>query len=151
MAQGLFNCTAHGAARNISRADFAGFQRKSIHINGQECDIVVEGREVPWAEDITLVKSRNPATDTGATAELVPSSLDMYRVTAPQVCHLTPEQSVLSIQMLEPSQGFLLSRHRILGEPSPGLCIADVYGTFGMSGSPLVGIVPTVKTHLTPT
>ena len=120
-------------------------------MNGHECDVVFEGREIPWAEDITLVKAKTPSADIGATAELVPSSLEVYRVTAPQVCHLTLEQSVLSIQILGP-QGFLLSRHRILGEPDPGLCIADVYGTFGMSGSPLVGIVPTVtKTHLTPT
>ena len=52
--------------------------------------LVVEGREIPWAEDTSLLKSKNPSEDVGATAQLVPSSLDMYRVTALKVCHLTP-------------------------------------------------------------
>jgi hypothetical protein len=52
--------------------------------------LVVEGREIPWAEDTSLLKSKNPSEDVGATAQQVPSSLDMYRVTALKVCHLTP-------------------------------------------------------------
>jgi len=61
-------------------------------VNGHECQVVVQGQEVPWAEDIAIVRANDPQQDSGAVAELFGGSIPKYKAITPRVgCHLTIE------------------------------------------------------------